>query len=239
VFGTGVYRSGDRTVSVLQIPFSHDLQLRNEEQWGLKLTAPVTFGSYDFRFDQLAGGTVPHSLNTMSVFPGVELDVPVTSNWTVKPYVNAGYAWGLSGSQSATLYSAGMKSVVALPIGRDSELSLGNQLTMAGYKPSGGVNQPLGLFVAGLNLEIPTRFQLFEHETKVGYHFIYYYYFSRLRFPRSDNADNKISEEGEFAISLATTTPISLKLFDLDRIGLAFRAGGGVQAVRLFFSLPY
>ena len=28
VFGTGVYRSGDRTVSVLQIPFSHDLQAR-------------------------------------------------------------------------------------------------------------------------------------------------------------------------------------------------------------------
>jgi len=30
-----------------------------------------------------------------------------------------------------------------------------------------------------------------------------------------------------------------MRLFDLDRIGLAFQAGGGVQAVRLFFSLPY
>lgn len=239
VFGTGVYRSGDRTVSVLQLPFSHDLRLRNEDQWGLKFVAPVAFGFYDFRFNQLVDGTVPHSVSTMSVFPGVELDVPVTSNWTVKPYGNVGYAWELSGPQSASLYSAGVKSVVAFPIGRDSQLSLGNQLTLAGYKPSGGANQPLGLFIAGLNLEIPTGFQLFEHETRVGYHLIYYYYFSRLRSPTSDNLGNKISEEGEIAISLATKTPVSLGLFDLDRVGLAFRAGSRLQAVRLFFSLPY
>ncbi len=110
---------------------------------------------------------------------------------------------------------------------------------MSGYKPAGGTNQPMGVFVAGLNLEIPTGYDLFGHPSKIGYHLIYYNYFNRLRFPTAGNVENKISEQGEIAISLATTTPVDFRLFDLDRIGLAFQAGGGVQAVRLFFSLPY
>jgi hypothetical protein len=239
VFGTGVYKAGDRVVSVLQIPFSHDIQLRNKDEWGVKITAPLSFGFYDFEFDELFDGTVPHSVSTASVFPGIELDVPVTSNWIVKPYASAGYAWEISGTQEATIYGAGLKSVVTLPIGRNSELSLGNQLTMSGYKPAGGVNQPMGVFVAGLNLEIPTGYELFGHPAKIGYHLIYYNYFTRLRFPTANNVENKISEQGEIAISLATTTPVSLRLFDLDRIGIAFRGGGGVEAVRIFFSLPY
>ena len=239
VFGTGVYRSGDRTVSVVQIPFSHTLQARNGEEYGIKLTLPVSFGFYDFRFNELLDGSVPQSVSTMSVFPGIELDVPVTSNWIVKPYTNVGYAWELSGTQAASIYDLGVKSVVTLPIGTDSQISLGNQLTMSGYKPSGEANQPLGVFVAGLNLEVPTRFQYYDHNVRIGYHLIYYYYFSRLKYAISNNVDNKISEQGEFAISLSTPKPIDFKLFDLDRIGLAFRAGGGVQAVRIFFNLPY
>jgi hypothetical protein len=239
VFGTGIYRSGDRTVSVLQIPFSHELQRLNTEHAGIKLTAPVSFGFYDFRFDELIDGTTPHSVSTASLFPGIEVEVPVTYNWTLKPYASAGYAWELSGPESATIYALGLKSRVGLPIGLDAELSLGNQLTLSGYKPAGSPNQPLGLFVAGLNLEIPSRLKLFGRGTHIGCHLIYYHYFKRMPFPRSDDVENSIFEEGEFALSLATSTPVPFKLFDLDRIGLAFRVGGGVQAVRLFFNLPY
>jgi hypothetical protein len=239
VFGTGVYRTGDRTVSVLQIPFSHEFQPRTGEQYGLKLNVPVSFGFYDFRFDELLDGQTPHSVSTVSVFPGIEFGIPVADNWLLTPYANAGRGWELSGSDSAWIYAAGVKSRLSHSIGSDSVLSLGNQLTFSGYRPDGAPNQPLGLFVVGLNLEIPTNLELWDHPTRVGYHLIYYYYFSRLPYPRSDNVNNKISEEGEIGISLYAPKPISMKLFDLDRVGLAFRVGGGIQAVRLFFSLPY
>jgi hypothetical protein len=239
VFGTGVYQSGDRTVSVLQIPFSHELQRLTTERPGIQLTAPLSFGFYDFRFNELVDGTTPHSVSTASLFPGIEVDVPVTYNWNLKPYFSAGYAWELSGPESATIYALGLKSRVGLPIGLDAELSLGNQVTLSGYKPAGSPNQPLGLFVAGLNLEVPSRLKLFGRQAHVGYHLIYYHYFKRMPFPRSDDVDNSIFDEGEFALSLATSAPVQFKLFDLDRVGLAFRVGGGVQAVRLFFNLPY
>ena len=239
VFGTGVYRSGDRTVSVLQIPFSHELREATPEHFGIKLNVPVSFGFYDYRFDELVNGETPQNLSTGSVFPGVELTIPVTDNWVLAPFANVGRGWEFGGPGAAWIYAAGVKSLVGLPIGGRSRISLGNQLTVSGYRPDGGTNHPLGLFVAGLNLEVPTHFTLWDRPTRVGYHLIYYYYFNRLTYPHFDDIDNKIAEQGEIAVSLSTPKPLSLKLFELDRVGLAFQVGGDVRAVRLFFALPY
>jgi hypothetical protein len=239
VFGTGVYRSGDRTVSVLQIPFAHELQAPTEDQWGLKLVAPVSFGFYDFQFDQLVDGQTPKGVGTVSVFPGVQADIPATRNWRLKPYANVGWGWDLSGGPGALIYAGGIKSLVWAPIGSDSIVSLGNQLTLAGYSPEGGSNQPMGVFVAGLNLETPTELRVVDRPLIVGGHLIYYYYFNRLRFPTNNDVQNKIAEQGELAVSLSVKKAIDFDLFDLDRIGLGFTFGHGIQGVSLFFSLPY
>ncbi len=239
VFGTGVYKSGDRIVTVVQIPFGHELKAPTEDQWGLKLVVPVSFGFYDFRFDQLLEGETPKNVGTLSIFPGVEAQIPVTPNWRLKPYANVGWGWDLSGGGGALLYAGGVKSLVWMPIGKDSQLSLGNQLTLAGISPEGAANQPMGVFVAGINLETPTEVRVSGRPIIVGGHLIYYYFFNRLRFPTNNDVQNKISEQGEIAFSLSVKKALDFELFDLDRIGLGFQFGGGVEGIRLFFSLPY
>src|SRR5262249_17011339 len=156
VFGTGVYTAGDQTVSVLQIPFGHELKAPSADEWGLKIVVPVSLGFYNFKFDQLLEGETPSSVGTASIFPGIEGQIPVTSNWRLKPYANAGWGWDLTNGGGALIYAAGLKSLVGLPVARSVEVSLGNQLTLAGYSPEGGSNQPLGIFVAGLNVETVT-----------------------------------------------------------------------------------
>jgi hypothetical protein len=238
-FGTGVYRSGDRTVSVLQLPFSKELQPVSQNQWGVSLTFPVSVGVYDYHLEDLLGGKTPHSLSTISLLPGIEAEIPVTSNWTLKPYGSAGQGWDTSEGGAAWIYAGGVKSRLALQVAGGSELSLGNQLTLSGYKPPEAPAQSLGLFVAGLNLSTPSSMTLWNHPASIDYHLIYYYYFNRLLFPVSDNPDNRIAEQSEFGVSLKTHTPVSLKLFDVDRIGIAFRVGDGIQGMRVFFNLPY
>jgi len=239
IFGTGVYTAGDRTVSVLQIPFAHQLKAPSADEWGLKIVVPVSFGFYDFKFDQLIEGETPKSVNTASIFPGVEAQIPVTSNWRLKPYANLGWGWDLSTGDGALIYAAGIKSLVGLPVARNVEVSFGNQLTLAGYSPEGGSNQPLGVFVAGVNVETVTEMKLLDRPLIFGTHLIYYYYFNRLRFPTADDPQNKISEQGQIAFSLSVKKAIDFSLFDLDRIALGYTFGGGVQGVSLFFSLPY
>jgi hypothetical protein len=200
----------------------------------------VSFGFYNFDVEDIANPRLPGRINTVSVFPGVEAEFYGTENWRLRPYANVGYAWDTaSGADSAAIYAAGIKSLVTLPLGRKTQLSLGNQLTWSGYRPDAGPAQPLGLFVAGLNLSLPSDFKLLDRATTLDFHLIYYYYFNRLQFALVQDATNRVREEGEFAISLATPTPVDLKLFDLDRVGLAIRVGADVTAVRLFFNLPY
>ena len=239
VFGTGVYKGGDTVVSVLQVPFGHELKAPSADEWGLKLVVPVSVGFYDFKFDQLLEGQTPKSVGTASIFPGLEAQIPVASNWRLKPYANLGWGWDLSGGGGALIYAGGVKSLFALPVARNVEVSLGNQLTLAGYSPEGASNQPLGVFVAGANVETVSEWRLLDRPLIIGTHLIYYYYFNRLRFPTADDPQNKISEQGEIAFSLSVKKAIDFSLFDLDRIGLGYRFGGGIQGVSLFFSLPY
>lgn len=241
VFGTGVYKAGDRTVTVLQLPFGHTLRKIDEDnRVGLRLRVPVSFGFYNFDVEDIANTGLPGRINTVSVFPGVEAEFYGDDNWRLRPYANVGYAWDTAGgSDSAAIYATGIKSLLTLPLGRAAQLSLGNQLTWSGYRPASGPAQPLGLFVAGLNLALPSGFKLRDRATTLDFHLIYYYYFNRLQFPLAQQVTNRVREEGEFAISLATRTPVDLKLFDIDRVGLAVRVGADLTAVRLFFNLPY
>lgn len=239
VFGTGVYKAGDTVVSVLQIPFGHELKAPSPEEWGLKLVVPVSVGFHNFEFQQLLEGETPKSVGTASIFPGLEAQIPVTSNWRLKPYANVGWGWDLASGSGALIYAGGIKSLFSLPVTRSVEVSLGNQLTLAGYSPEGQSNQPLGVFVAGVNLETVSDWKVLDRPLILGTHVIYYYYFNRLRFPTADDPQNKISEQGELAFSLSVKKAIDFSLFDLDRIGLGFRFGAGIKGVSLFFSLPY
>jgi hypothetical protein len=238
-FGTGAYRSGDRTVSVLQIPFSREVQPVAADHAGVRLALPISLGFYDFKFDELLGGDSPHRLSTISVLPGIEFEHAVTPSWTLKPYASLGRGWETSGDASAWIYATGIKSRIAMSVGEEVEWSLGNQLTFLGYKPSEAPRQSLGLLVTGLNISLPNRLNLWERSASIDYHLIHYYYFNPMNFATRNNTDNTISTQSEFGVSLKTHKPISLKLFDIDRIGVAYRIGGGVQGIRLLFSLPY
>ena len=68
---------------------------------------------------------------------------------------------------------------------------------------------------------------------------IYYYYFNQLKFAKVNDADNRIGEEFELALSVMSRKPWSLKYFDVDRVGLAIRTSKDVVGVSLITSLPF
>jgi hypothetical protein len=243
VFGTGIYQAGDRTVGVLQLPFAYTWQPRSSERWGIKLTVPVTFGFYDFDLDDLAEGDFPQSVSTVSVLPGVELDMQVLPNWNLKPFAAAGYGWEIDAEGSAALYHLGVKSQLTFPLGR-GEFMLGNTLSYAGYDARGQDRQPLTRLITGLNFTFPSNGSIAGRPVDFGMHLIHYLYAQQLPFPLAEDVDNQTRQEVEVAFSFSTRSPIPLgvfgrNLFDFDRVGLAFRAGTEVTAIRLFFSLPY
>jgi hypothetical protein len=238
-YGTGIYSAGDRTVGVLKIPLSRTLRESGDDQWGLRLILPITFGLYDFSFDSVVDDGLPTRVNTLSFVPGLEFEKRVVPRWLLKPYVTAGAGWELDGDESAVIYDAGLRSRYRMGNHNEAELSLVNRLSLAGYYPSGGHHEPLGMFAIGVDLEVPFGGALFGRSFNLSILPVYYYYFRRLHFAEFDEPDNKIREEVELALSVLTKKPFSVFGMKVDRVGVAVRTSADVQGFRIFTTLPF
>ena len=238
-FGTGVYTAGDRSVSVVQLPFSRALKTVDQDGTGLKFKLSTTLGFYDYYINSVLNAKYPDRVSTFSVLPGIEWEVPLTTRWTIRPYLDAGYGWEIAGSKSALIYDFGVKSRLLIARDHGVEFSLVNSLTSAGYHPKGESNKPFGYFASGLDMTIPTERTLFGREVSIGFTPVYYFYFNRLRFSEFTDPGNGIREEFQLALSIVASKPWSLKLFDVDRVGLSLRSSGDVTGVSLFTSLPF
>jgi len=238
-FGTGIYTAGDRTVGVLKIPVSRTLWDSTDDRWGLRLILPVTLGVYDFSFDSVVEDGLPDRLNTFSFVPGLEFEKRIVPRWLLRPYVTAGMGWELDGDESAVIYDVGARSRFRMGEHRDTVFSLVNWLSMAGFKPSGGSHEPLGVFAIGVDAEVPFGGTLFGRNVVLSIVPIYYYYFRRLRFPEFDDPDNKVHEEGELAFSVLAKQPFKVLGMKVDRVGVALRHGNDISGVRIFTTLPF
>ncbi len=238
-FGTGVYTAGDRTVTVLQLPFSRALKSVADDGSGLQFKVSTTLGFYDYNFDSVASGDIPNRVSTLSVLPGFEWEFPLSRRWTVRPYADAGLGQELAGRESAWIYDFGVKSRFLLAQDHGVDFALVNSLTSAGYRARGGPTRPFGYLATGLDITIPTERTLFGRTVYIGFTPVYYYYFGHLSFAEFDDPKNRIGEEAELALSIVTRKPWSLKVFDIDRVGLAIRSGGDITGVSLFTSLPF
>ncbi len=238
-FGTGIYTAGDRTVTVLQIPISHALQTVADDGIGLVFKFSTTVGFYDYAIGSVVHGNIPDRISTLSILPGLEWEFPVNRNWTLRPYFDVGGGQEISGNQSAWIYDFGIKSRYIFARDHGVEFALVNALASAGYRPSGGPNQPFSFLAAGVDLTIPTERILFDRPVFVGFTPVYYYYFSRFRFAEFNDPNNRVREEFQLALSLVARKPWSLKYFDVDRIGIALHSSGDITGVSLFTSLPF
>ena len=243
VFGTGFYTSGDRTVTVVQLPLAYTLQAPEQATTRITLKLPVSFGFYDLELGALTDGDLPERLSTMSVLPGVEAGIRLSPALEVRPFAYAGYGWELDGRDSAFIYNLGIKARWKPPL-RGPNLMLGAGLNHAAYRAQDGGFHPLTQLVLGVNSAFPTHGTIGGVPADLGLHLIYYRYLTPLDYPVAGNVAKQLRNEAEFALSIGTRGPVNLRAFgrhvvNFDLVGRAFRVGEDVNAIRLFFSLPY
>jgi hypothetical protein len=157
----------------------------------------------------------------------------------LKPYVSAGAGWEFGGDESAWIYDWGLRSRYRIGSDRGTTFSLVNRLSLAGYNPSGGPHEPLGMFALGLDIRVPTGRELFERPIVLSILPVYYYYFRKLGFGEIQDRDNTVREETELALSLLARQPFKVLGIEVDRLGIAVRSGDGVTGFRFFTTLPF
>jgi hypothetical protein len=229
-FGTGVYRVGDRTVTVVRLPFGTELRPPAEDRWGIRLKLPVTAGLYNL--SNAVNDVLARNFATLSAMPGVEFEKEVAPNWVLKPTASAGYAFDVTTGSRSTLFEIGARSQWTHSFER-VDFALGNALLYAGNAAQDGLTQKLGLFATGLNFYMPTGGVLLDRASNLGLHFVHYLFFNDVDFLLEREGRRSVNQQYEVALTFGTYRPTQLLGFDIDRIGLGIRLGEDLFAVRL------
>jgi hypothetical protein len=238
-FGTGFYKVGDATATVVMLPFAYELQKQTADQSGVTLLLPITIGAYNLNARQFDNFNVRDDIAAISFLPGVEWNTSVTEQWRLKPFIQLGLGSEFHANALATMYTGGVKSLCPLSQDADFPLRLGNALVVAGYRVKGGEEQGLGTFQTGIEMGTPWRLSLFDHSNRLFVYAIYYAYFSRLAFANPTPGELSVRQEGEVGFSFKTTPTASVLGFEMDTLGLGVRFANNLRGIRFVTEFPF
>jgi hypothetical protein len=237
IFGTGYYRIGEEQVAVLRVPLRYELRPASAEHWGIRLTLPVSvaFAQFDLRDFNL--GQV--KTQGLTVLPGIELEIPLRQDWTLRPFANLGGGWEFHTGTSSTVFSLGATTLHTRPIGAASRLALGGRLAYAGYAAGSEASQLVQLSL-GTEIAVPGGFAIAERAALVAFQLTGTVYFKELEFLLPSTGNMQVSRELELGVALGVQRPFEVLGVTFDRIGIAYRAGDNdLRGVRIVASFPF
>lgn len=80
---------------------------------GFEIHYPLTLGIHNI--DDLPGIIEPDNFGTITFTPGLELEIPLSQHWHLRPFINVGWGNELEMNHSAWIYYSGIKSRFTFP----------------------------------------------------------------------------------------------------------------------------
>jgi hypothetical protein len=239
-FGTGAYKVGDTTVQIFRVPISLTFREKTNEHWGVKFILPFTFGYHNFKYEikDIIDKVFEEDFATVTITPGMELEIPFFYQSTLFPYLYAGYGDETSDGTNAWIYGSGVRLLRDYQW-RASKIVLGGAFTFSGYNSSDGQKRATTSLRFGTNMVTPLKMKMLKKTPTLGVHFIMFFYFDELDFESEERKPIQLSNEYEVALTLGTKNPMSFLGMEFDRFGLAYRWSDELQAIKLIASFPF
>jgi hypothetical protein len=238
LFGTGWYQLEDRSVAIIRIPIGFQLREATPDKFGIRLEVPTTVGLQNFDFDSVPELDLD-SLATLTILPGVKFNFKLSDNWELDPSVYLGYGRDLSNDEGAVVYGGGVTSRYALDV-LNPRLTLGSNVLASGYNPKSGSARFITRFGLGLDAKFPTSLTVGDgRRLFIGTYAIAYYYLNELEFRTIGDQDITVRGELEFGLALGGDPAFKILGFEFDRLGVAYRSSGDVDAILLVTRFPF
>jgi hypothetical protein len=139
-------------------------------------------------------------------------------------------------------YQAGISSLVQSHVDRWT-FSLGNAFIYAG---TAGLDddqevQAYGAIETGVEARHPLGFDVGRYEPDASLFFIWYYFTPSLEFTRVERASLQVDNVFEVGITAGAdpATPFEIPVLGNPRIGVSYRVGNDLDAVRVNFGFPF
>jgi hypothetical protein len=241
-FGTGWYQVDEnRTVYVFRIPPRQTVRESSfdengKRKLGVEIQYPLSIGLHDL--DELPDFIDFDNYGTLSFTPGVQVEIPVTQKWYLRPYVHIGYGVETNTSDSAWIYYGGLKSRYRLGSGR-VDWSLLNGLYFAGYKPEYENRGRYASFMTGIEVNQPLkRFELGGDELFLNWHVTYTYLYDRLNFHVDEDRVESIDDQWELGLALGKGDKnMKIWFISFEHVGLSFKVSSNGKFKAISFNL--
>jgi hypothetical protein len=225
-----------RSVQVYRIPIGIRMRDEVERGWGLKLMLPVSIGGYELRAATDVGDLVER-IETVTIYPGVEFQVPVGERWFLRPYAEVGVISAFGDRGSEELYAAGVKWRVELG-GESVRWRLGGEGRFSvGTSPAGDSIDFMELAI-GPEVSIPLGVEIAGQAADLA-PFALYRRFSGLEIPLPDRDPASLERQYEVGLTFGTEPRHVVWGIRMPRVGVSYRFGDGIDAWRIVFGFPF
>lgn len=236
--GSGIYEMSGRTVQIYRVPFYVPVRDPETRFPGARVTLPVCVGFFDLKPGDVEESGRSDDFASVSFVPGVALEFPVHPIWTLEPFVEFGVAMEVREDQHSWVYTGGLKSVVEPPSG-NLGLRIGNRLIYVGaHTPGSEYDDDFAMLETGVELRHSLPVRLAGHALNGGVYGMNYLYLEPTELIVNEEPF-EVGAQWEFGITLGTRAPVDLWRFTVPRLGVGYRFGDGVSAVRLVIGAAF
>jgi hypothetical protein len=200
------------------------------------VTVPITLGFFDFKPELLLEEGLPTDVSTMAIVPGLRWNFTASEVWQISPFIEAGVARDRRNDRNSQVFTAGLE------IERTDPSSFGplRQKYSAIYALSSTDEvgrDSLVQLVGGL--EVQRELRRSPGRKPWGYA----PYVALRWYPQPPgapllavrSAQRVAPIQGEVGIMFGPLEPVRVGRFTLPRVGLSYRVGRDLSAIRLVF----
>jgi len=237
--GSGIYEVDGRTVQIYRLTGALRLREMDDGKWGVLLRVPITFGFHNFKSSDILDIGLPEQLGTLALVPAIEFEYAVKKDWILTPYLGAGAGKDFSGGSFNFIYAIGVRSL-AMFRGRGNTVRLGNRLVYTGYSNRDmEFVDDFAFFETGVDLRRGMGTKLGGLELDGGLFAMNYIYFISPHIVRMNPEAIEMRTEWELGMTFGTVEPWKIFGVRMPRIGLSYRFGTGVDALRFIIGNPF
>jgi len=206
-FGTGWYQvDANRSVFVLRLSprqvLSRPAFEDGDRTLGVEIHYPLTLGMHNLDFEDLPGNLYPSNFGTASFTPGVDLEIPITSRFSLRPSVRAGMGIEFESKDKAWIWEAGVKGRYTLPASR-VQWSLLGEVNVAGHNADGAPADHVSGLLFGFEARQPLRREFRGQGWDLNWHASYAFLDRELRFDNGDGTYRSVNDIIQLSIALS------------------------------------
>ena len=246
-FGTGWYQVAEnRTMYIFRIP---PRQTVRESGWhedgkrklGVEIQYPLALGLHTL--DDIPDFIDFENYGTVTFTPGVQVEIPVTEKWYLRPYGHIGAGYEKESGEWAGIWYGGIKSRYRLGESPRLRWSLLNAVYYAGYKPEYENRGQYASVMAGLEFNQPMqRWKLGGEPVWLNWHVTYNYMFDRLNFHVDEDNVESIGDQWELGLALGRGSKgVKIWFLTFEHVGLSFKwsSNGRYKAISFNLRSPF